>query len=59
MGPGIATGVTGMAFASAHIRCERGVRPSLTPLLREQGGLGVSLLFGTLGLRGGPGGEKA
>ena len=42
MGAGIATGVTGMAFPSAHEGSERGVRHSLTLLLREQSGLGAS-----------------
>ena len=62
MGAGIATGVTEMAFPSAHEGSERGVRHFLTLLLREQSGLGASLFFWRPGVQfsGGPGrGEKA
>ena len=60
MGAGIATGVTGMAFPSAHEGSERRVRHSLTLLLREQSGLGASLFSWRPGVNflGVPGGAR-
>ena len=60
MGVGIATGVTEMAFPSAHEGSERGVRHFLTLLLREQSGLGASPFSWRPGVKflGVPGGAR-